>query len=139
MNGVTTKYFIEGDRIVLEKVGNEERAFWYDGNGNAAAFVIYDAAGMHPYYYFRNGQGDIIGLFDGGQLPLENTTDNPLTNNGISVFEAPATNREKKSVKWQVLLLFQKIRIRSLKYASPAGYWVKGQILSPFFIVLLEN
>ncbi len=45
-------------------MGNEERAFWYDGNGNAAAFVIYDAAGMHPYYYFRNGQGDIIGLFD---------------------------------------------------------------------------
>ncbi len=65
VNGVTTKYFIEGDRIVLEKAGNEERAFWYDGNGNAAAFVIYDAAGMHPYYYFRNGQGDIIGLFDG--------------------------------------------------------------------------
>ncbi len=65
VNGVTTKYFIEGGRVVLEKAGNEERAFWYDGNGNAAAFVIYDAAGMHPYYYFRNGQNDVIGLFDG--------------------------------------------------------------------------
>ncbi len=65
MNGISTKYFIEGDRVVLAKAGNEERAFWYDGDGNAAAFVIYDSAGMHPYYYFRSGQGDIIGLFDG--------------------------------------------------------------------------
>ena len=64
MNGVTTKYFIEGDRIALEKAGNEERAFWYDGDGKAAAFVIYDSTGMHPYYYIRNGQGDVIGLFD---------------------------------------------------------------------------
>ena len=54
MNGTTTRYFIEGDRIVLEKVGD----------GKAAAFVIYDSTGMHPYYYIRNGQGDVIGLFD---------------------------------------------------------------------------
>ncbi len=64
VNGVTIKYFIEGDRIVLEKVGNEERAFWYDGNGNATAFVIYDSTGKHPYYFINNGQGDVIGLFD---------------------------------------------------------------------------
>ena len=42
-------------------MGNEERAFWYDGDGNAAAFVIYDAAGMHPYYSSATGRAILSG------------------------------------------------------------------------------
>lgn len=45
---------------MLEKATNEEHAFFYDADGQAAAFVIYDSQGKHPYYYIRNDQGDVI-------------------------------------------------------------------------------
>jgi len=60
VNGVTTKYYLLGDKVILEINGLDTIHYSYDSSGN---LVSMNLNGLE-YYYVRNGQGDIIALID---------------------------------------------------------------------------
>ncbi len=60
VDGITTKYYLSGNRVILEDNGTDKLYYTYDSNDN---LVSMNLNGLE-YYYIRNGQGDIIGLFD---------------------------------------------------------------------------
>ncbi len=60
VNGVTTEYYLDGDRIAGLKKGSDELVFMYDENGLVIGFY-YNGI---PYIYVKNLQGDVIGIVD---------------------------------------------------------------------------
>ncbi|GAA0178475.1 hypothetical protein SH2C18_15270 [Clostridium sediminicola] len=60
VGSVTTKYHLEGDKVTFESDGTDSIYYTYDSNGK---LVSMDLNGTE-YYYIRNAQGDITGLFD---------------------------------------------------------------------------
>ncbi|WDU83321.1 RHS repeat-associated core domain-containing protein [Caloramator sp. Dgby_cultured_2] len=60
VNGVTTKYYLLGDKVILETNGLDTIHYSYDTQDNLVSMNLNGV----EYYYVRNGQGDIIGLID---------------------------------------------------------------------------
>ncbi|MNS66799.1 tRNA nuclease WapA precursor [compost metagenome] len=60
VNGVTTNYYLNGDKVVYEKRGTDTIYYTYDAESNLIGFKYKDT----QYYYVRNGQGDIIEILD---------------------------------------------------------------------------
>ncbi|GLC29653.1 carbohydrate binding domain-containing protein [Clostridium omnivorum] len=59
-NGTVTKYHLIGDKVTYEDNGTDKIYYTYD---SSAHLVSMNLNGVE-YYYIRNAQGDIIGLFD---------------------------------------------------------------------------
>ncbi|MEA4828253.1 MAG: RHS repeat-associated core domain-containing protein, partial [Clostridium sp.] len=60
INGVTTKYHLVGDKVTFEDNGTDKIYYTYDDDSNLVSMNLNGT----EYYYVRNAQGDIIGLFD---------------------------------------------------------------------------
>jgi len=60
VNGVTTNYHLEGDKVTYESNGTDKIYYTYDSEGDLISMNLNET----EYYYIRNAQGDIIGLFD---------------------------------------------------------------------------
>ncbi len=60
VNGVITDYVLEGGKVILETTGNDTLHYSYDSRGQLVSFSLNGT----PYFYTRNGQGDITGLID---------------------------------------------------------------------------
>ncbi|MDP4147166.1 MAG: DNRLRE domain-containing protein [Bacillota bacterium] len=60
VNGVTTNYHLNGDKVTYESNGTDKIYYTYDGAGKLVSMNLNGV----EYYYIRNAQGDIIGLFD---------------------------------------------------------------------------
>jgi len=60
VNGVTTNYYLDGDKVTYEDNGTDKIYYTYDSTGSLVSMNLNGA----EYYYIRNAQGDIIGLFD---------------------------------------------------------------------------
>jgi RHS repeat-associated protein len=60
VDGVITKYYLSGDKVILEDNGTDKLYYSYDSFNNLISMNL----NGDEYYYIRNGQGDIIGLFD---------------------------------------------------------------------------
>ena len=60
ITGVTTKYYLDGDKVVLENTGNDSIYYSYDADDKLVSMPLNNA----EYFYIRNGQGDITGLID---------------------------------------------------------------------------
>ena len=60
VNGVSTKYHLVGDKVTYETNGIDKIYYTYD---SADMLVSMNLNGKE-YYYIRNAQGDITGLFD---------------------------------------------------------------------------
>jgi RHS repeat-associated protein len=60
VNGVTTDYLLEGGKVILETTGNDALHYSYDSRGQLVSLKLNGT----PYFYMRNGQGDITGLID---------------------------------------------------------------------------
>ncbi|MCT8977624.1 DNRLRE domain-containing protein, partial [Clostridium sp. CX1] len=60
VNGVTTKYYLIGDKVSFEDNGSDRIYYTYDSENDLISMNLNGT----EYYYIRNGQGDIIGLFD---------------------------------------------------------------------------
>ncbi|MGY0374140.1 DNRLRE domain-containing protein [Clostridium sp. JNZ J1-5] len=60
VNGVTTKYHLVGDKVTFEDNGTDKIYYTYDDESNLASMNLNGT----EYYYVRNAQSDIIGLFD---------------------------------------------------------------------------
>lgn len=63
VNGVTTHYYLEGDRVVWESDGSDTIWYTYDSNDNLISMNLNGS----DYYYMRNAQNDVIGLVDYGK------------------------------------------------------------------------
>jgi RHS repeat-associated protein len=60
VDGVTTKYYLLGSRVAYETNGTDIIYYTYDDSSNLLSMNLNGI----EYYYIRNAQGDIIGLFD---------------------------------------------------------------------------
>ncbi|WP_238882331.1 DNRLRE domain-containing protein [Clostridium sp. YIM B02551] len=64
VNGVVSKYTLNGDKVVYEEVTNgstvDKIYYTYDASNNLISIKLNGT----EYFYVRNGQGDIIGLVD---------------------------------------------------------------------------
>jgi RHS repeat-associated protein len=60
VNGIITNYRLVGDKVTLEDNGTDKIYYTYDASGNLVSMNLNEV----EYYYIRNAQGDIIGLFD---------------------------------------------------------------------------
>ncbi|MDP2813509.1 MAG: RHS repeat-associated core domain-containing protein [Erysipelotrichaceae bacterium] len=60
VNGITTDYILEGGKVILETTGSDTLHYSYDSRGQLVSFSLNGT----PYFYTRNGQGDITGLID---------------------------------------------------------------------------
>ena len=60
VNGVTTQYHLTGDAVTYETNGTDAIYYTYDANGKLISMNLNGT----EYFYIRNGQNDIIGLFD---------------------------------------------------------------------------
>ncbi len=59
VNGVTTKYYLEGNNIIFEDRGGNVIYYNYDASGISG----FEYQG-NTYYYVKNLQGDVIGILD---------------------------------------------------------------------------
>ncbi|KYH30465.1 tRNA nuclease WapA precursor [Clostridium tepidiprofundi DSM 19306] len=60
VNGITTKYHIVGNKVTYETNGTDNIYYTYSSSSNLVSMNL----NGDEYYYIRNVQGDIIGLFD---------------------------------------------------------------------------
>ncbi|MDT8719689.1 discoidin domain-containing protein, partial [Clostridium sp. 19966] len=60
VNGVTTNYHLVGSDVTYEDNGTDKIYYTYDSAGKLVSMNLNGV----EYYYVRNGQSDIIGLFD---------------------------------------------------------------------------
>ena len=60
VNGVTSKYYLDGDKVVLENAGINSIYYSYDADDKLVSMTLNNT----EYFYVRNGQGDITGLID---------------------------------------------------------------------------
>lgn len=60
VNNVTTNYTLNGDKVTLEERGTDKIYYSYDSAGDLVSMNLNGA----EYFYIRNAQGDITGLWD---------------------------------------------------------------------------
>ena len=60
VNGLSTKYHMAGGLVTFETDGTDNIYYTYDSAGKLVSMKLNGV----EYYYIRNGQGDITGLFD---------------------------------------------------------------------------
>ncbi|WP_411681918.1 DNRLRE domain-containing protein [Clostridium thailandense] len=60
IDGIITKYYLSGNKVTFEDNGTDRIYYTYDSHDNLISMNLNGV----EYYYIRNGQGDIIGLFD---------------------------------------------------------------------------
>lgn len=91
VNGIETKYYLEGNDIVFEKTGNNTLYFMRDSMDNLFGFKYNN----DMYYYIKNIQNDIIGILDsnctlvakykydawGKVISITDENDNDVSNN----------------------------------------------------------
>ncbi len=60
INNKETKYYLEGEKIVLEQTDDDVLYYLYDGIGNIIGFEYKN----NRYYYIKNNQNDIIAILN---------------------------------------------------------------------------
>jgi RHS repeat-associated protein len=70
VNGVTTKYYLSGDKVTYETNGTDNIHYTYESSDNLVSMNLNGT----EYYYIRNAQGDIIGLIDSNGTQVANYT-----------------------------------------------------------------
>ncbi|MBQ7363870.1 MAG: hypothetical protein IJW48_05435, partial [Clostridia bacterium] len=68
VNGITTTYYLDGSRLVGEETNGNVTIYVYDGTGSPIGFQYhgadYAAGEWDAYWYIKNIQGDIVGIYD---------------------------------------------------------------------------
>ncbi|AOR23440.1 RHS repeat-associated core domain-containing protein [Clostridium taeniosporum] len=73
VNDITTNYHLVGDKVTYEDNGIDKIYYTYDASGQLVSMNITSSETSDingEYYYIRNAQGDIIGLFDGTETQI---------------------------------------------------------------------
>ena len=71
-----TRYYYNGDSLTGLVKGNQTVQFVYDTEGRPFLMRVYTGNNTTPadYYYLYNGQGDVMGLIDGGNSDVVHYT-----------------------------------------------------------------
>ena len=70
VNGVTTNYYLDGDKVTYEDNGTDKIYYTYDASGNLVSMNLNGV----EYYYIRNGQGDITSIMDSNGMQVVSYT-----------------------------------------------------------------
>ncbi len=62
VNGVTTRYTLEGSLVKFERTGSTSTWYYYDASGSPIGMCV---GGSNLYLYRKNLQGDITGIYSG--------------------------------------------------------------------------
>ncbi|MBM7570649.1 DNRLRE domain-containing protein [Aquibacillus albus] len=117
VNGVTTKYHLNGDLVTYESDGTDEIYYTYNANGKLVSMNL----NGEEYYYIRNNQGDITGLIDQyGEQVVSYTYDTWGQNVEISGTKADTVGEKNP------------YRYRGYRYDSETGlYYLNARYYNP--------
>ncbi len=68
VNGVTTNYHLVGDKVTYETNNIDYIYYTYDAKNDLVSMSLNGT----EYYYIRNAQGDVVGLFDNNGIQVVN-------------------------------------------------------------------
>ena len=123
VDGTTTNYYYNGSLLIGITVGYRVMRFSYDINGNVVAmdYSTDYGANFTTYYYFRNGQGDIIKLInDNGTVAATYEYDSWGNITAIG------------GTLPQTLAIYQPFRYRGYVYDNETGwYYLQSRYYNP--------
>ena len=129
-DGITTKYYLDGTRLIEQSNGTDTLHFTYDRNGEVIGFTHFclttgvDDPVMTEYFYLKNVQGDIVGITDvRGNIKARYTYD-PW--GGVIAVEKNLDSYERDIVEMNPLLY------RGYVYDSETGlYYLQSRYYDP--------
>lgn len=125
VNGVTTRYHLEGTNVIYEKKdgSNDIIYYSYDENGNIVGLKYNNT----EYYYIKNLQGDIIGILDNNlQQIVQYTYDS--WGNPISIKDANGNEITDTTH----IGIINPYRYRSYRYDTETGlYYLQSRYYNP--------
>jgi RHS repeat-associated protein len=117
VNGVITDYVLEGGKVILETTGSDTLHYSYDSRGQLVSFSLNGT----PYFYTRNGQGDITGLIDASGVEVVKYTYDSW-GKPISITDTSATGVGTKNP----------YRYRGYRYDHESGlYYLQSRYYDP--------
>jgi RHS repeat-associated protein len=129
-NGTTTKYIYNAGMLLAEETENDRINYYYDADGiiTEIGYLKKNAAGKfgaETYYFFtRNGQGDIVGVYRCKDSTLVGTYSYDLWGNIVSVKENSYKNKNGKLVTdAQGILNRNPLRYRGYYYDKETGFY----------------
>lgn len=117
VNGVTTKYYLNGDKVTLEEKGTDKIYYTYDIAGDLVSMNL----NWVEYFYIRNAQGDITGLWDKAGTEVVTYTYDSWGKVISTTGELASTVGEKNPYKY-----------RGYRYDSETGfYYLQSRYYNP--------
>jgi len=126
VNGVTTTYHLVGDKVTYEENGTDNIYYTYGASGHLVSMNLNGV----EYYYIRNAQGDIIGIFDktGAQV-VSYTYDS--WGKLISI-TSPVSDATKRQSYIDNVGVKNPYRYRGYRYDAETGlYYLQSRYYSP--------
>ncbi len=108
VNGITTDFYYDGDRLVAQKTGDINISFIFDAKGDAYGFYYNDAT----YFYVKNIQGDVVALIDSDGDTI-----------GTYAYDAWGNLIETASDLTNSVAILNPIRYRGYYYDNETGYY----------------
>lgn len=116
VNGVTTKYYLNGTDIIEQTDGTNTLHFYYDNTGEIIGFTYND----NEYFYIKNAQDDIVAIAD----DLGNVISEYAYDPWGSVVSVTGTNTEIGNLN--------PFRYRSYYYDAEIGmYYLQSRYYDP--------
>ena len=118
VNGVTTTYHYNNGLLLSQSTGDETLYFYYDSTGNVTSMGYKKGSADEAGYFFtRNAQGDIIGVYRSSDSKLIGTYDYDLWGKLVSVTEATA------GIDTDGILIKNPFRYRGYYYDEETGFY----------------
>ena len=123
INGTTTDYTLEGDRVLIEKTGSDYVWFYYDAAGAPVAMAT--GSGPSLYIYRKNLQGDITGIYSG-------TTGTLLVSYVYDAWGKVTATNVANTTESSMVLARNPYLYRGYRYDSETGlYYVSSRYYDP--------
>ena len=123
VNGIASKYYLEGTKVIYEMTGTNLSYYQYDEQGNIIG-MQYNGT---QYYYIKNLQGDIIGILD-NELNQVVKYDYDSWGKVIAITDATGTEITDQSHIGNI----NPYRYRSYRYDSETGlYYLQSRYYNP--------
>lgn len=123
VNGIASKYYLEGTKVIYEMTGRNLSYYQYDEQGNIIG-MQYNGT---QYYYIKNLQGDIIGILD-NELNQVVKYDYDSWGKVIAITDATGTEITDQTHIGHI----NPYRYRSYRYDSETGlYYLQSRYYNP--------
>ncbi len=123
VNGIASKYYLEGTKVIYEMTGTNLSYYQYDEQGNIIG-MQYNGT---QYYYIKNLQGDIIGILD-NELNQVVKYDYDSWGKVIAITDATGTEITDQSHIGNI----NPYRYRSYRYDRETGlYYLQSRYYNP--------